>query len=116
MNTLARLVADIELSLNNDLHLMVRVRVHQGRPLLETIEATGHGLLGVGARIHVAEEGVLVGDLGGLEARLRFGIVGEGELVGHLLGGGGWFGVGSGFGFAEEVAHGVSGWLLESLG
>jgi hypothetical protein len=112
MHTLARLIADIELPFNNDLHLMIRVRVHEGRPLLETIKTTGHGLLGVGAGVHVAEEGVLVSDQRGLEVGLRFGVVGEGEFFGHCGGlfGCGCCGFGVGFGFAEEVAHSLSEW------
>ena len=62
MHSLARLIADVELALNDDLHLVVRVRVHQRSTLLETVEAAADGLVGVGAGEDVAEEGVVVGD------------------------------------------------------
>lgn len=47
LNLLARLIGDGERALNDDLHLVVRVRVDERGALLQPVEAAGDGLLGV---------------------------------------------------------------------
>jgi hypothetical protein len=44
---LARLVADVELALEDDLHLVVGVRVDERRAGLESVEAAGERLFGI---------------------------------------------------------------------
>lgn len=105
MDTLPRLIANIELPIDDDLHFVVRVRVHEGGPLLETVQPAGDGFLAVGGREDVAEEGVFVGDEWGLEFGLCARVVGEGGGGGHFVGGDGGGGGGSRFDFTEEGAH-----------
>ena len=47
MNRLASLVADVELALQDDLHLMVGISVNKRSSLLKSVNATADGLLGV---------------------------------------------------------------------
>lgn len=107
VHLLAGLISNVELAVDDDLHLVVSVVVDERRALLETVEAGGDGGDGVvGLRGHdVAEEGVLVGDERRLEGRLGAGEVGEGDrghgAAGFLFGGR----AGGGFGFAEEGTH-----------
>jgi len=85
---LTGLIADVELALQDDLHLVVGISVNKGSSLLESVDATADGLLGVDLVIadNVAEEGVLVGDQGRLEFGLDFGEVGECWRGTHLFG------------------------------
>lgn len=45
MDLLSGLVADIEFSIHNDLHLMVRVRIDERSASFESVESTADGLL-----------------------------------------------------------------------
>lgn len=61
---------------------MVGISVDEGSALLESVEATADGLLGIGAADDVAKECVLVSDQRWLELGLRFGEMLE--LEGHF--------------------------------
>jgi hypothetical protein len=47
MNLLTRLILNVKRALDNDLHLVVRVRVDEWCALLQAIEASRDGLVGV---------------------------------------------------------------------
>ena len=114
MDFLARLVFDVVAAFDDDLHLVVGVRVDEGVAFFEAVEAAADGgggveVLAVVAGVswgewggrglrrgesvpgeYITEEGVVAGDAGGFEGRLRFGVVlesrGGGDLrgVGHV--------------------------------
>lgn len=48
LDFLARLVADIKVAVDDNLNLIVRVRVHERCSLFQAVEATADGLVGVG--------------------------------------------------------------------
>ena len=79
MHRLASLITNVELALQDDLHLVVGISIDKGSSLLESVDATADGLLRVDlvAAGNVTEVGVLVGDQRRLEFRLDFGEVGE---------------------------------------
>jgi len=69
---LPRLITNDKLAIDNDLHLMVRILIHQRRAFLKAVQAAGYWLCGVGAGLsvwkcgraggeNVAKEGVFVG-------------------------------------------------------
>ena len=90
MHRLTGFITDVKLSLQDDLHLVIGVRVDQRRSLLKSVDSAADGLLGVilvGAG-NIAEKGVLVGDQRRLEFGLDFRKVLESWFVGH--GGGEW--------------------------
>ncbi len=47
MDLLSCLVGYLNFALDDDLHLMIRICIHEGRSLLQTIETTGDCLVGV---------------------------------------------------------------------
>lgn len=106
MNGLASLIADIELALQDDLHLVVGISVNEGSALFKSVDATADGLLRVDLVTagDVAEEGVPVGDHGRLELGLDFGEIVECWCGAHFLG---CWGCGFVLGreFAERIAH-----------
>jgi hypothetical protein len=62
LNLLAGLVADGELAINNDLHLIVGVLVDERGALLEAVEASRDWLGGISRGRNVPKEGVLIGN------------------------------------------------------
>ena len=81
MHGLSRLVRDIKLSINYDLHLMVCVFVDQRCALLQSVEAGrdwGSGVVGLRGR-NVSQIRVLVGNQRRFELSLCTGIVCEFE-------------------------------------
>lgn len=105
MNFLARPILDVKLAVDNDLHLVVRIVVHQRRSLLQSVEARddgGYGVVWLGS-CEVSQEGILVGDEREFEIGLSLWKVLEGCWLGWL--GGLISGSLMGLGSAEERTH-----------
>lgn len=68
LDLLASGVLNGEVALNDDLHLVVGVGVGEGLAGGHAEETAGHGLVGGGwAAVDVADEGIVVGEMGDLE-------------------------------------------------
>lgn len=89
MDRLTSLVADVEFSLQNDLHLVIGISINKGSAFLEPVDTAADGLLGVDALIarDIAEKGVLICDQRRLEFRLNFGEMFECWGGSHFSGG-----------------------------
>lgn len=46
-HTLPSLIRDLKLTLNDDLHLVISIRVDQRLPFFKTVQAAGDGFFGV---------------------------------------------------------------------
>ena len=86
MNRLASLVANVELALQDDLHLMVGICIDKRRALFQSVDAAAERLLWVDLVVadNVTKESILVGDQRRLEFRLDFGEVAESLLGAHF--------------------------------
>ena len=79
MHSLTGFVTDVEFSLQDDLHLVVRVSVDERSALFKSVNPAADWVLRVDtlAACNVAEVGIFIGNQGRLELGLNFGEVSE---------------------------------------